>query len=114
DSNGNTGSDAAGVTETEDTDSAPTIDSFSVSTRTTGPWFRANSDWAVSDADGDLDTVTSELLDVDGTVLDSESSNVSGSSASGSHEVRTRASADAVRLTVTDIAGNSTTETNSV
>ncbi|WP_336343348.1 S8 family serine peptidase [Halalkalicoccus ordinarius] len=117
DTNGASSSDTATETESEDTTdaSAPTIDSFSVSTRTTGVWFRAESDWAVSDDDGDLDAVTTELLDSDQNVLDSTSSNVSGSNASGSHEVRTRNSdSDVVRLTVTDAAGNHTSDTRDV
>ncbi len=115
DSYGTTGSDTTSVSETEETDSAPAIDSFSASTRTTGPWFRAESDWTVSDTDGDLDSVTTELLDSGGSVLDGESSNLSGSSASGTHKVRTRSNdADSIRLTVTDGAGNSTSDSRSV
>ncbi|WP_336361895.1 S8 family serine peptidase [Halalkalicoccus salilacus] len=117
DANEASSSDTATETESEDTTDAstPTIKSFSVSTRTTGVWFRAESDWAVSDADSDLDTVTTELLDANQNVLDSASSNVSGSNASGSHEVRTRSSdADVVKLTVTDAAGNQTSDTRDV
>jgi len=114
DAGGNTASDTASATETEDTSSAPTIDTFGVSTRTTGPWTRVTTDWAVSDADGDLDSVTTELLDSSGAVLASTTTNVSGSSASGSHEDRTRSTATDVRLTVTDAAGNTTTSTRSV
>lgn len=117
DTEGATASDTASATESEDTGSetAPTIDSFTVSTRSTGPWFRAESDWAVSDTDGDLDTVTTALLDSGGNILDSEASDISGSSASGTHEVRTRSSdADSIELTVTDAAGNSTADTRSV
>ena len=111
---GNTASDTASATETEDTSSAPTIDTFAVSTRTTGPWTRVTTDWAVSDADGDLDSVTSELLDSSGAVLASTTTSVSGSGASGSHEDRTRSTATDVRLSVTDAAGNTTTSTKSV
>jgi subtilisin len=115
DSYGNTGSDSTAVSETEDTNTAPTIDSFGVSTRTSGPWFRVESDWSVSDPDGDLDSVTTELLDSDDNVIATSSSDVSGSSASGTQEVRTRSNAsDSVRLTVTDVAGNSTSETRGV
>ena len=85
----------------------PVIDSYSVSTRTTGPWKRASTSWAVSDTDGDLASVTSELLDSSGNVLDSASTSVSGSSASGEHSLRTRSGTPAtVRITVTDAAGN--------
>ena len=102
------------VTTDESTSSAPAIDSFSVSTRTTGPWTRATSDWAVSDADGDLSSVTTELLDSSGTVLDSTTTSVSGSSASGSHEDKTKSTASSVRLTVTDAAGNSASSSQSI
>ncbi|MFP8888234.1 S8 family peptidase [Natrialbaceae archaeon A-CW2] len=91
-------------------DNAPVIDQFDVSTRSSGPWSRADVDWAVSDEDGDLASVTTELLD-GSSVLDSDSSGVSGSSASGEHEVRTRDNPDGVRLTVVDEAGNETSET---
>ncbi|MFP9192942.1 S8 family peptidase [Natrialbaceae archaeon A-CW1-1] len=91
-------------------DNAPDIDQFDVAARGSGPWSRADVDWAVSDEDGDLDNVTTELLD-GSSVLDSQTSSVSGSSASGEHEVRTRDDPDSVRLTVTDEAGNETSET---
>ena len=91
-------------------ESDPEIDQFDVTNRSSGPWSRADVDWAVSDDDGSLDSVTTYLLDGD-EVLDSETSSVSGSSASGEHEVRTRDDPDSVRLTVTDEAGNETNET---
>ncbi|MGM0704661.1 MAG: S8 family serine peptidase [Bacteroidota bacterium] len=97
------GSDDGGSTD-------PVIDSYSVSTRTSGPWTRATAQWSVSDADGDLDTVTVELLD-GSSVVESTSSAVSGSSASGEDELRTRGSADAVRVTVVDSEGNETSST---
>ena len=93
----------------EDVEEHPEIDQFDVSIRTTGPWSRADVEWAVSDDDGALDSVTSELLAGE-NVLDSETTNVSGSSASGEHELRTRDDPDSVRLTVTDEAGNETSE----
>ena len=97
----------------EEPEEDPVIDQFDVSRRTSGPWSRADVNWEVSDPDGDLDEVVSELLDADGNVLDDESSNVSGDSASGEHNLRTRdgPDPDEVRLTVTDEAGNSTSET---
>ena len=97
----------------EDPDEDPVIDQFDVNRRTSGPWSRADVNWEVSDPDGALDEVVSELLDADGNVLDDESSNVSGSSASGEHNLRTRdgPDPDEVRLTVTDETGNSTSET---
>ena len=97
----------------DDENTAPVIDSWDMSTRASGPWFRATSTWDVSDDNGNLDTVTTELLD-GGSVVDSESTNVSGSSASGEHEPRTRGDADEVRLVVTDEEGETTTDTETV
>jgi len=114
DGDGASDSSTTTVSETEETNSAPVIDQFSVSTRSTGPWSRARNTWAVSDADGDLDTVTTELLDGSGAVLDSASSSASGSSASGEHKVRTRDSAAEVQMTVTDANGNETSDSQSV
>ncbi|MXV63069.1 S8 family serine peptidase [Natronorubrum sp. JWXQ-INN-674] len=94
-----------------DSESEPAIDEFAVSTRSTGRWNRAEVDWAVSDEDGDLASVTSELVADDGTVLDSVTSSVGGSSASGEHELRSDAEPDGVRLVVSDEAGNETSDT---
>lgn len=90
----------------------PVVDNISVSTRTTGPWLRTTTNWSVSDTDGDLDTVVVEMLN--GTsVVESASYNVSGGNASGETELKTRGSADSIRVTVTDSNGNSTSETQS-
>ena len=90
---------------------APVIDTFDVSTRSTGPWSRATVNWVVSDEDGDLASVTTELLDGSGSVLDGQTSSVSGASASGEHSLRTRSTPGSVRLTVTDAEGNTTSQT---
>ncbi|MCU4716641.1 S8 family serine peptidase [Halapricum hydrolyticum] len=114
DSNGNTGSDTTAVSETENTDSGPVIDQFDLTDDSNPAWTRYGVDWAVSDDDGDLSGVTSEMLDSSGNVLDSDSSSVSGSSASGTHSVRSKGSASDIRLTVTDEAGNSTSDPRSI
>jgi endonuclease YncB( thermonuclease family) len=114
DSGGNTASDSTSVSETEDTASAPTVDSHAVSTRTSGPWTRVTTDWAVSDADGDLDTVVVELRDGSGSTLESTTIAVGGSSASGSDELRTRGTPSESVVTVTDAAGNSDASSRSV
>lgn len=98
---------------TEPGDNNPVIDAFNVSTRTTGPLFRAMANWSVSDIDGNLSSVTVEMLN-GSSVVDAVTTSVSGSSASGSTEVITRGSADAVRLTVTDSTGKSVTETKGI
>ena len=73
-------------------------------TDTSNPaWLRVRVDWTVS---GDnLTTVKSELLSGD-NVVESQISNISGNEASGYHELRTRGSADSVRLTVSDKSGS--------
>lgn len=94
-------------------DNDPAIDNITVNSYSTGPWSRADVSWSVSDEDGDLASVTTELLS--GTsVVDSQTSSVSGSSASGLHELRNRGSVSAVRVTVTDQSGNSVSETRSL
>lgn len=89
----------------------PVIVEWSVSTRTSGPWHRVDVVWEVSHPDVALDEVKSELLDGDEDVLDSQTTTVSGESASGEHNLRTRGNADKVRLTVTDTGGNEVIET---
>ena len=84
----------------------PSITTFDVIKSTAGPWHRAQIDWAVNDQDGDLETVKLELLSGD-TVLESKTISVSGSSASGSDELRSRINPDAVKIIVTDSMGNS-------
>ena len=95
----------------------PEIITFEIDTRTTGPWNWADVEWEVYQDDGALNKVISELLvlDNDGKVvevLDKETTSVSGESASGEHNLRTRRDdANAVRLTVTDTEEQNTTET---
>ncbi|WP_322571615.1 S8 family serine peptidase [Rhodohalobacter sp.] len=91
----------------------PVVDNMSVSTRTTGPWLRATTSWSVSDADSDLNSVVVELLN--GTsVVESASYTVSGGSASGETELKTRSGADSVRVTVTDSNGNTTSQSQAI
>ncbi len=90
-----------------DVESDPEIDEFEVTARSSGPWNRAEVTWEVSHEDGALEEITTELLD-GGTVLDSETTSISGFGASGEHELRTRDDADQVRIIVTDTEGNET------
>ena len=63
-------------------------------------------------SDGDLASVTSELLSrFGGVVLDSETTTVSGTEAAGSHSLRSRDLANEVRLSVVDTNGVKTEET---
>ena len=91
-------------------DNPPVINTFNVSKSTAGPWSRAIIDWAVSDQDSDLATVKLEILG--GTsVLESTVISVSGGTASGSTELRSRSTITNVRITVTDSTNKSVTET---
>lgn len=91
-------------------DVAPTIDAFNLTKSTAGPWRKAGISWAVSDANGDLSSVRLDLLS--GTnVLESANISVSGGTASGSNELKSRTQPDAVKIIVTDSKGNSVSET---
>lgn len=90
-------------------DNDPSIDTFNFNVRSSGPWRRAEVNWAVSDEDGDLSQVIIELLN-GSSVLDSVTLNVSGSSASGNNELRSRTNPTDVKLTVTDSKGNTVTQ----
>lgn len=107
---GSDGGDGEGGDSGDPDGVAPVIQSFSTTENSGGPWTRSTADWTVTDADGNLQSVLVELLN-GSSVVDLQNTSVSGSSASGSTEVRTRGSADAVRLTVTDTAGNTTSAT---
>jgi len=98
--------------EPGDPNGAPVIEQFEVSSRTTGPWKRTDIEWTVSHEGGALASVTSELLE-GAHVLESQTSQISGSLASGEHGLRTRSggSSFTVRLTVRDASGNETSET---
>jgi len=90
----------------------PEVNGFDVQTRSQGPWNRADVNWSVSSEEGNLDNVTIELLNGSSVVANSTTS-VSGSSASGSDELRDRSTITSVKITVSDKNGNSTTETQS-
>jgi len=107
------------TTQGEEELAEPEIITFKVSTRTTGPWNWADVEWVVAHDDGALYEVKSELLVLNndgevGEVLDMVTTSVSGESANGEHNLRTRGDADAVRLTVTDTEGQETSETKNL
>lgn len=118
DSDGASDSDTTSVSETEDdsgSGNAPVIDSFVLSDTSNPRWARVEIDWSVSDQDGNLSQVTSEATFANGGT-DTETSSVSGDSASGTHELRERdghGDVD-VTLTVRDGTGNTTSETKTV
>ena len=111
------------TTESDDDDNdddeettAPVIDEFVLTDRSNPRWARVRVDWAVSDDDGNLDTVES-VLELDGDEKDSEKSSVSGSDAEGEHDLRERDGHDEtydVTLTVTDTDGNKTSQTQQI
>ena len=115
------GDRATGAVRTVTTDraaSAPAVDSFTTDQkRSPNPHLEFTADWDVSDADGDLDTVTVEVVDSDGRVVRTATTSVSGGSASGADSFKlkhVRNQRFTVRLTVTDESGHSTTETRTV
>ncbi|WP_241431021.1 S8 family serine peptidase [Halorubrum kocurii] len=118
DTEGASTTDAASVTESEesgDGDSAPAVDEFAVTDDSNPNWSRHTVEWTVSDADGDLATVTTEQLTGDGSVVDTVSTSVSGGSASDADDLESRRTSVAeIRLTAVDDAGNETLETKSV
>ena len=107
--------EAVDVDDDEDDDEKttdPTIDEFELTDRSNPRWARVRVDWAVSDEDGNLDTVESVLNDG----VDTETTDVSGSSTSGQHDLRERdghGEAE-VTLTVTDTDDNETTESKTI
>ncbi|WP_436923363.1 S8 family serine peptidase [Halosimplex amylolyticum] len=118
DGDSDSGTSATFTTSGGTGDNAPVVDSYSVTEAgSPNPHAEITADWAVSDADGDLDSVVVEVFDPSGAVVDSATSNVSGSSASGSDSFKIKQGGGTtydVTLTVTDAAGNSTSETQSV
>ncbi len=91
---------------------APTIHTFELTDTSNPRWARVRVEWVVSHEGGQLDSVETALI-LDGNVIDSETSSVSGEQASGEHELRERdghGETYEVKLTITDSAGNSTTE----
>lgn len=104
------------VTVTMDT--TPTVDAIDLADNSNRRWARVNVEWSVSDGDGELDRVESTLrLADDDEVLDSDSSSVSGESASGDHSLRVRDGHDAtydVTVRVIDENGNSSAKTASI
>jgi hypothetical protein len=81
-------------------DSTPVINSFTVSSRSSGPWNNGLANWTVGDVAGGLQSVTVELLGSSGQVLDSILISVNGSTASGSTELRSRSTISSMRITL--------------
>ncbi|MFB6136106.1 MAG: S8 family serine peptidase [Halobacteriaceae archaeon] len=93
--------------------SAPTVDSVSVSeTETPSPHAEFSASWSVSDADGDLSSVTVELTDeTTSSVEETVTADVSGGSADGTTSLRAHKDDGSghtyeVAVTASDAAGN--------
>jgi len=112
--------DTGGTTSftTDSGSAAPSVDSYAVTEAgSPNPHAEITADWSVSDADGDLDTVTVEVADASGRVLDSATTGVSGGSAGGTDEFEIKhanGQTFGVTVTVTDAARNSDSRTRSV
>ncbi|MFC6953551.1 S8 family serine peptidase [Halorubellus litoreus] len=102
------------VNETESTNAAPTPTIDRVVDNSNPAWDRFDVSWSTTDADGNLDTVTVELRDNGGSVLDAASNDVSGGSASGTNGVRTKRTAGTVAVVATDTEGATETVTQNV
>lgn len=116
DNEGATGTQSQSVTVTAPPsggDNPPVINSFNATRSTSGPLNKANISWAVSDVDADLTTVTLQILSGI-NVIESTIISVSGSSASGSSQLKTRSSFDTVKIIVTDANGNSVNQTKNI
>jgi subtilisin len=102
---------------TDQANVAPAVDGLSLSTADKpNPHAAVTVDWAVSDGDGNLDTVTVEVSDGASTV-DSARIAVSGSSASGTERFDIKRGGNTtydVRVVVTDTATLSDSDTASV
>lgn len=90
---------------------APTIDAWSTTNTSAGPWTRYDVSWSVSDETA-LASVVVEALDGT-TVVNSVTTSVTGTSASGVSSVRHRGPITEIRLTVVDAAGNEASQATS-
>ncbi|WP_336135431.1 Ig-like domain-containing protein [Natronomonas amylolytica] len=89
------------------------IDRFALSDKSNPSWSWYEVDWAVSDVDGELDTVVSELR-YNGNTVTAESTNVSGETASFTHEVRVQGDVDEIRLSVNDTSNDYISESKKI
>ena len=100
-------------TATADGTTSLSIDRFDAADDSNPAWSRFDVDWAVSDADGELNTVITELR-YGGVTVAAESTNVTGSRAAHSHELRVKGPVDEVWLGVNDTANEIVSESKNV
>lgn len=104
------------TTLTEDTDGGdevvtyPEITGVTYSTRTAGPWERVDVSWSVSHKEGELGWVETKILDGSDKVLDALTTDVSGATAEGTDNLKTRGTPEKIRVTV-NAGGIETSET---
>lgn len=108
---GDTKTDTAAVTVSNEDVTPPTIDRFDLRDRSNPSAARLRVEWAVSDDVG-LNQVMTEVIDWNSV----RTSDVGGSSASGTHDHRQNGGYGEVevRLTATDTAGNETSDTKTI
>ena len=97
----------------DETSNGLSIDQFDVTEKSNPTWTWFDIDWAVSDEDGELNTVVTELR-YDETTVAAESTSISGDTASFSHDLRVQGDVDEIRLSVNDTSNETRTETKSV
>lgn len=117
-SDGDTDTGSTKTFTTSSSDHAPTIDYYSVTEAgSPNPHAEITAEWDVGDADGDLAVVKIGIYDSDGNLLDVHQNSVSGSDATGTDKFtikHVKGQTFHVVLTVTDAAGNSTSQTTDV
>jgi hypothetical protein len=119
DSGGNTASTAITVT-TDNSGVSPAVDSFSaIETATDSADAEFDVNWAVSDPDGNLDTVDLRLQGSDGSTKDELTVSVGGEAASDTSRLVATGEGGSgnsytIDITVTDAEGNAATQTETV
>lgn len=102
----------------EPADAAPVVEDYAVrEAGSPNPHAEVTAEWTVSDADGDLASVSIEVIDWRGRVRDSTRTSVDGSRASGSDELRVKHARNEtfdIRVTVTDEGGHTDDRTETV
>jgi hypothetical protein len=93
-------------------ESEPLINNFVISRATSSSWNIGRANWTVGDQAGNLQNVLIELLASNGSVLANTSVTVSGSTASGNTELRSKKAIASMRITVR-AGGKTITQTKS-
>jgi len=117
-SGGDSATGETGSFTTDGSSTAPVIDSYWVTEiGSPNPHCEITADWDISDTDSDLESVSLVVLDSSDSIVDSATTSVSGSSASGTDEFKikhVRNQTFDVTVTVTDTKNNSNSQTQTV